>query len=423
MSRILALLLLIATSLAGAAERSVVVDDGTEVTVEVFGENGGPLLLWLPSEAGILEQDRAVARDLAGLGVQVWIADLLGAWFLPAVESSIERVPAGAVAALIEAADADPGRVFLLGPGRGALLALRGARRWQLDHPGRALGGVLLLSPKLFVTTPEPGQEGRLMPVVSRTNLAVAILQPELSPWRWKLDRIVAALEAGGSDCLLWQLPGVRDRFYYRPDATAAEQALAAELATYLHRALGLLEPWAGRVRAVAAGEVASPPPPPEGRPERRLRPFRGDPRPPALVLDVLDDGRIDLRDLRGQVVLVNFWASWCPPCVHEMPSMQALADHFAAAPFRILAVNMAEDEATIRRFLRERIRVRLPILLDRDGSALRRWRVYAFPTSFVLDRRGRIRYAVFGAIDWMAPRVTATIADLLAEDAPGGGP
>lgn len=92
---------------------------------------------------------------------------------------------------------------------------------------------------------------------------------------------------------------------------------------------------------------------------------------------------------------------------------MERLAKHFKGKPFRILAVNMAEDKQTINNFIRNKVRVNFPILLDQDGKALREWRVFAFPTSYVVDREGRIRYAVFGSIEWDSKDVIAKLTAL----------
>jgi thiol-disulfide isomerase/thioredoxin len=146
----------------------------------------------------------------------------------------------------------------------------------------------------------------------------------------------------------------------------------------------------------------------------RELKPYRGDPAPPPLALRDLDGRLHDLAAYRGQVVVLNFWASWCPPCVHEMPSMQRLQDKFAGRPLVVLAVNMGEDEATVRAFVRDTIKVTFPIPLDRDGAALKRWKVFVFPTSFVLGRDGKIRYALFGELDWAQDSVLRLLEELL---------
>ena len=416
--RVIGLAMAFASSVACAAtDASFSAPSGNDIPITGYPAKGDALVLWLPSESGLVDQEKTVAQHLAAAGVEVWQADLFTAYFLPTLGSSMEKMPAGDVAALIEHARAvTHKRVYLLTAGRGAIVALRGARAWQLAHPKAThLGGVILLSPKLYLQTPEPGQQGRFMPVVTGSDLPVMLLQPTRSIWYWKLNRIVPALSRGGSDVYVWMLPGVRDRFYYRPDAFGAEDAMAKRLPGLIEESLPLLDAVARKARHPAAHlgtatlDLAE-------RTDRSLRVFKGNPQPPALHLDDLAGHVHDLRNYRGRVVLVNFWATWCPPCVHEMPSMQRLKDKLAGKPFTILGVNMAEEPGEVRDFLSKIVHVDFPILLDRDGAALGRWKVFAFPTNYVVDKRGRIRYAMFGAIDWDNPDVVTKIEGLLAE-------
>jgi len=380
---LLACLLLTPLALTAGEPRSVSAGE-TDFETEIFPADG-PRLLWFPPATGFSDAQRRIASALAQRGIEIWLVDVFASYFLPTVASSLARIPADDIADLIDTAGRDGRRLFLLGSGRGSLPLLRGVHAWQRRHPDQTPPPALLLSPKFYVQTPDPGQPAEILPVVRRTNLPLFLLQPKKSPWYWKLPQIVPVLEAAGSDVFVQILPGVRDRFHFRPDATPAEQAAAQRLPLWISHAIHLLGRLPARARPVQALD-APPPVPPEGKPEHSLRPWQGDPAPPPLALPDLDGRRHQLADYRGRVVLVNFWASWCPPCVHEMPSLQRLADAFADRPFRILAVNMAEDPATIRRFLREKVKVRFPILLDRDGAALQRWRVFAFPTSYLLD-------------------------------------
>ncbi len=401
---------------AAIDSEAVISADGTEITFDRYSAAGATLFIWLPSEAGIQESERRTAEVLAAAGHETWLVDLFASRFLPVAASSLDRIPAADITSLISAAQAQKHQVFLISSGRGSLPLLRGLHQWQLQHP-RSLKNpaAILLSPKFYYETPDPGQAARLLPIVKHTNAALFIIQPLQSPWRWKLGQTVPALEQSGSDVYLRLLPNVRDRFYFRPDATEQEQALGRQLPTLILQAARLLDAWPDRTRRVTPlkQDIA---PLPTGKKERELKVYAGDPSPPALRLTGLDNRSYDLRHYRGQVVLVNFWASWCPPCVHEMPSMERLQNRLQDRPFTILAVNMAEDRQTINEFLNTKVKVTFPILLDSDGDALKRWDVFAFPTSYIIGKQGKIRYALFGSVDWERPDILDKIELLVNE-------
>ncbi|MBI1423832.1 MAG: redoxin domain-containing protein [Gammaproteobacteria bacterium] len=398
------------------AEQHSIKAGDTDIGVQVYPAKGKLILLWQPHEAGIQSGDQHLAEELAARGIEVWILDLLEDYFLPNTANNMDRLPPEAFAAVIAAAAGTGKYVIAASSGRGAIPVLRGIRQWQLTQPTEtALLGTVLVSPKLFTETPDPGMAGQLMPIASATNQTIVLLQPDKSPWYWKLDQTLAGLQQGGSDVYLWPLQNARDRFYFRPDASEREKQMGDRLATYLHTAIRLLQnQGVQRRQAVALTQTA--PVVPEGKKEHVLAKYKGDPQPPPLRLPDVHGAMIDLNDFKGYVVLVNFWATWCPPCVHEMPSMQRLAEHFKGKRFTILGVNMAEDAGSVTEFVRQRVRVTFPIVLDKDGQALKAWRVFAFPTSYVIDKRGQIRYALFGGIDWDTADVKHKLSTLLAE-------
>ena len=133
------------------------------------------------------------------------------------------------------------------------------------------------------------------------------------------------------------------------------------------------------------------------------------------LILPTLEGGTVNLESLRGRVVLVNFWAVWCPPCRKEMPSMARLGEKLKSRPFTILGVNVGESPEEIRAFLQQ-VPVSFPILLDSEGERLKPWQVFAFPTSYVVDKQGRLRLGLFGSIEWDSPELLARLEPLLAE-------
>lgn len=389
----------------------------TEIEMSVYPAKGDTLFLWLYSEAGPQKSEHEIAKQLAKNNIEVWRVDLFAAHFLPVASSSMDRIPDSDISELIEYAFKKTGKKIIpVTTGRGSLPVLKGANRWQNKYKNsHALAGVILMSPKFFIETPEPGKEGKLLEIVKQTNLPLFILQPKQSPWYWKLDQTIPALEKSGSDVFVQRIKGVRDRYYFRPDANAYENKISTKLPATLKRAASYLKtlPYKSRhvaVRKYKTVKVTT------GKKERKLSVYKGTPIPAKLILKDLNNKTVDLSQLKGKVVLVNFWASWCPPCVHEMPSMQRLQNRFFAKGFTILGVNMAEDEKTVRHFLNTKVNIQFPVLFDSDGAALKSWGVFAFPTSYVIDKKGKIRYAIFGGVDWEKESIVNKIAYLLNE-------
>jgi thiol-disulfide isomerase/thioredoxin len=127
---------------------------------------------------------------------------------------------------------------------------------------------------------------------------------------------------------------------------------------------------------------------------------------------DLTDDPR-SLPDYRGKVVLVNFWASWCPPCIYEMPELTRLKTRLAGRPFEILAINVGEKKYRVRKFTKV-INFDLPVLLDTSSDTFNAWGVKTLPTSFLVDADGRIRYRVRGNPGWENETTLSLIETLM---------
>ena len=150
---------------------------------------------------------------------------------------------------------------------------------------------------------------------------------------------------------------------------------------------------------------------PAKGAEFRKLEPMV----PPVLEAVDLTGGKHDLAAYKGRVVLINFWASWCPPCREEMPSMQRLMQKMSGKSFVILAVDTGEPSDEAEPFLKE-IHPDFSILLDPEGEMAKRWKVFAMPTSFLVDKQGRIRYVLAGAAEWDEGDGWRLIQKMLAE-------
>ena len=136
----------------------------------------------------------------------------------------------------------------------------------------------------------------------------------------------------------------------------------------------------------------------------------------PGFVLEDMDGKVYRLADLRGRVVIVNFWATWCPPCREEMPSMQRVWEQVEGEGILILAINVGEDEDTIFQFTAN-YPVEFPLLLDRDSSVTEAWPVIGLPTSFVIDPQGRLAFRAIGGRLWDHPRLLESVRELQRTD------
>ena len=142
---------------------------------------------------------------------------------------------------------------------------------------------------------------------------------------------------------------------------------------------------------------------------------------PPDFTLPLLgagplrEGGTVSLSDLQGKVVFLNFWATWCPPCRIEMPSMELLHQEFADQGLVMLAVNVGEAADVVSSFVKENA-LTFPIALDRTGAVSTWYGVQALPTTYIIDRRGYIVSRTIGSIPWDTPEIAAVFKGLLED-------
>jgi thiol-disulfide isomerase/thioredoxin len=135
------------------------------------------------------------------------------------------------------------------------------------------------------------------------------------------------------------------------------------------------------------------------------LTPVASSPPAPALRLPDLDGEIIELASLSGQVVVVNFWATWCPPCRHEMPSLERLVQKTRDRGVTVLAVNIGEDVDTVSSFLSQLDPApSFPLLFDQEAGTLEAWDVVGLPTTIVVAPDGTLAYRAVGGREFDHP-------------------
>lgn len=133
----------------------------------------------------------------------------------------------------------------------------------------------------------------------------------------------------------------------------------------------------------------------------------------PPIAGATVDGQALDLADLRGAPVVVNFWATWCVPCAVEMPELQQLYDSHRADGLRVLAVNMAEQPHQVRAW-RDEHSLTFDLLLDPEGAIAQAYRLRAWPSTFVISPSGTITQVYFGPVS--AQQLTAALAPFIAQ-------
>ena len=388
-------------------EHQVTASDGTELILTRYPTQGDYLIVWIAPGYGIHDRSIKVARQLAADGFEIWQIDLADALFLPHSTEQMRAFTGKYVADLIETAHNQTGKkIILAARSYGAIPLLRGIRVWQTRHPSKPyVTGAILFSPDLYTTIPPLGMEPEYLPIASATNIPIMILQDGIRGNRWYVHDLINTLTTGGSQPLLKILPGVSALFFDDDDAPETERAIA-NLPNDIKTGIKLLEKFPAPTKpAPMTKQFASA----GSGIDNRLKKFKGNFAPHPIDLKDASGKRYQRDNYQGQITIVNFWATWCPPCVQEIPSLNRLREKMRGVPFELISINYAESVQTISSFLQQ-VDVEFPVLLDQTGKISVSWNVVAFPSTFIIGPDGKIHYGVNAAIHWDNPEVIATL-------------
>ena len=136
----------------------------------------------------------------------------------------------------------------------------------------------------------------------------------------------------------------------------------------------------------------------------------------PDFCLDGLNGGKVRLNALKGKIVFLNFWATWCGPCKEEMPSMEALYQHYKERDFLFLTISVDYGgPEPVRKFI-EKHRYRFPVLLDPAGKTLDLFEISEIPATLIIDNKGKMMGRVIGPRNWSSPEVFSLVDQMLNE-------
>jgi len=152
----------------------------------------------------------------------------------------------------------------------------------------------------------------------------------------------------------------------------------------------------------------------------RQQHPLQVGNRAPDFTLPTLTQQTISLRDYRQNVVVLNFWATWCPPCVEEAPSLKEFVERTRSLRVTVIGVSVDQDRAALEKFVVEQ-QISFPIARDPDQAVASRYGTFKFPETYVIDADGKIAKKIIGAIDWRDPQVISFVRSLIRPSARSG--
>lgn len=398
---------------ASFVQKSIELSADVEVVADVYGNESRIRVLWISPGYGVNARHQQVAKDLGALGVQVWQTNLLEALFLPRGAQSLRKIPSKLVGELIQKiSENGKYKILIVSGSYGSVPALRGAYAWQeLKPKKRSLIGVVLFSPNLFAEIPALGEPPTFVDVVKVTSVPVYLFQAEKHSNRW-YNPVMTKMLQKHAPVYTEIMKGVTSLFYHRDEAEATLNRLKI-IAARIKTIIPLLEKHDYPLKPVQ--QISAQSKSTDSGVDDKIKPYRGKTKPQAFALRDVNGKLYSVSDFTGKVTVINFWATWCPPCVEEIPSLNRLREKMKNKQFQLISINYAESPKQIRDFMQQ-VKVDFPVLVDPEGKMAKQWRVIAFPSTFVIGPDGKIKYGVNAAIHWDTDEVINKLNKLLSQ-------
>ena len=400
----------ISTTTIAEDEITISISPDTELTIELFPAKGKYLILWLAPEYGLREGHRSLARLLMKQNIEVWQTNIVESLFLPQATSSIKKLNGTFVADLIQEAYKKTGKkIIVLGDSYATLSALRGAHQWQQKKEAISYFiGAILFSPYTYSFIPPLGQLPEYMPIVSSTNIPIMVYQAKKGGTFSQFNTLIEKLNQHGNPVYTQLLPNMMSLFYNEEPTTKMIDK-ARPIAKNIKKMIAILEKHKVPTHTVKLRDIKKI----KSGVDIYLKEYVGNAVPLPINLKDTYGKTITKSNFKDQVTIINFWATWCPPCVEEIPSLNRLNKKMDGLPFELISINYAEDKKTILEFMKK-VKVEFPVLLDNNGEFATKWNVITYPSTFVIDKSGEIKYGVNAAIEWDSPEFIKKIQSLL---------
>ena len=237
----LALLLLNSSLFAFDNIKTIETSDATPIDIRIFSARGDKLLIGFACDQGSSKAEETTSQALAKDGIEVWMPDMLSAFMLPKVRSSLRDIPTDSLINIIQEAQKTHKKIYLVSSGPDTELILRAAEKWESTHKDKPLAGAILMFPRLNKSKPEPGKPPIYQDVVGKTKLPIMVLEGERTPNRWGIQHLTHALKKSGSTVYAKLIPDVRGYFFKRNDPNVPEDLVTTQMSGLIKASLFFL--------------------------------------------------------------------------------------------------------------------------------------------------------------------------------------
>lgn len=363
-----------------------------ETSIHRFGE-ASRRILWI-SRPETQEADFGLAKQLAAANLEVWLSSLQAK--SKTGEATKELSPAQLAELIQESIPSKTeNKLYIFSTGEQAKATVEGLKTWQEERGSSTqLGGLILAYPQLQLGKLKQ-KEPKFIEAAYQLKLPIYIFQPAKKLKLETAESLVSAFEQAGSVVYSEVVNDVASGYLQRKTTSEEETLQASIFPAQFTQALDKLAETASQPASSST----------EGDNLSSLQEHPTQDLAPDLRLTDLTGKVQDLKDYRGKVVLLNFWATWCPPCIKEIPSLNNLQKKFSSDDFVVLSVDMGEEPKDIQAFL-DHIPTDYPVLVDSTSSLTEPWQLKAFPSTYVIDRKGQLRYMYFGGLEWDEPEI-----------------
>jgi hypothetical protein len=223
--------------------KTITTSDDTEIEVRIFSAEGDKLLIGFACDQGSSVAEEKTSQSLANDGIEVWMPDMLSAYMLPKVRSSLSEIPTEGLVQIIKEAKKTNKKIYLVAGGPDTELILRAIADWENTHASKddLLGGAILMFPRLNKVKPEPGKAPVYQDAVGKTKSPIIVLEGERTPNRWGIGHLTNSLKKGGSTVYAKLIPDVRGYFFKRNDPNVPEDLVTSQMSGLVKASLFFL--------------------------------------------------------------------------------------------------------------------------------------------------------------------------------------